>query len=258
MNKNWNLEGRKALVTGGTKGIGRAIVEEFLSLGAEVLLIASNEEEVNRTTSDLKAIGTPVFGMKADVTKHEDIENVQNFIENCWGRLDILVNNAGTNIRRNTMDYTDEEYEFLININLTSIFRICRKLNPLLQKSGNATIVNIGSVAGHRVVRTGSAYASAKAGLSQLTAYLAVEWAENCIRVNSIEPWYIRTPLTEPVLSNEKSFERIIERTPMKRVGIPEDIARTAAFLCMPASGFITGQNLLVDGGASIALLFNP
>lgn len=251
MSFNFTLNGKCAIITGGSKGIGKAVAVAFARLGAEVLVVARNSDDVDNLVAELNALNYPVYGISADVTSINDRQGIIDKANSLWGRLDCLVNNAGFNIRKKTVDFTDEEFEFLLDTNFKSAFQLSRLAYPLLCKSKGASIVNIGSVAGRKIVRTGLPYASAKAALSHLTRYLAVEWATDGIRINSIEPWYIRTELTEPVLNNEKTYSRILERTPAGRVGEPEDIAGLAAFLCMPASSYISGQNISVDGAAS-------
>ncbi len=250
MNKRWTLEGKKALITGGTKGIGVAIANEFLALGAEIFVISRNIKDIDEHLSLWKADGYKCQGLKADVSIDSDRKLIFETINSLWGKLDILVNNAGTNIRKKTMDYSDEEFSFLFETNYNSIFHLSKLFYPLLKASQDSSIVNIGSIAGSRIVSTGSIYAVTKAAIAQLTRYLAVEWAEDGIRVNAIEPWYIKTPLTQPVLDNPVGLARILDRTPLGKIGKPEDIAGLAAFLCMPTADYITGEVISVDGGA--------
>jgi len=190
-----------------------------------------------------------LFFMNSDISKREDRISVINEVEEKWGMLDILVNNVGTNFRKKTEDFSEEAYETVMETNLKSYFDMCRKAYPLLKKSEQGNIVNVASVAGMTSMRPGSPYAMSKAAIIQLTKNLSCEWAEDNIRVNSVSPWYIKTPLTEKVLNNELYYKDIINRTPMKRVGRPEEVASAIAFLCMPASSYITGQNIAVDGG---------
>jgi tropinone reductase I len=247
-NQRWTLSGKKALITGGTKGIGGAIAQEFLSLNAEVMIIARNEEIVKQKLAEWRSQGLNVHGVAADVTTSDGRQAIFERV-NDMGGLDILVNNVGTNIRKKTQDYTEDEYTYLFQTNLTSLFEMCRLAYPLLKTGVNSSIVNIGSVAGLTSVGTGSPYAMTKAAIVQLTRYLAVEWAGDSIRVNTVAPWFISTPLTQPFLSNPDVLNPVISRTPMKRIGEPEEVAGLVAFLCMPLATYITGQCIAVDGG---------
>ena len=249
MRNHWSLKGKKALITGGTKGIGKAISEEFLSLGAEVFIISRTESDIKRLVKKYKSKGYKIHGLKCDVTSAEDRKTLFKHIKKYFGKLDILVNNAGRNNRKSTLESNEDELINLFKLNLNSVFEMCRIFHPLLKKSKNASIVNLSSVAGITSVGTGSPYAASKAGIIHLTRYLAVEWAKDKIRANSVAPWYIRTPLTEPLLEKPGYYKSVISRTPMKRVGSPDEVARAAAFLSMDASSYVTGECISVDGG---------
>lgn len=246
MNESWTLKNRKALITGGTKGIGKAIADEFVNLGAEVFIVARDKKEVDRLIVGSEG---KLKGMVINVTVSSEREKLLSTIEKFWGKLDFLVNNAGFNNRKKTNEYNDALYDEVIDLNMKSVFEMCRMFHPLLSKSKNASIVNLSSVAGFTSVRSGSVYAMSKAAVTQLTRYLAVEWAKDNIRVNAVAPWYIKTPLTEPVLSVKEYLEKILARTPLNRVGMPEEVAAAVAFLCMPAASYITGECIAVDGG---------
>lgn len=235
MHNHWTIKGKKALVTGASKGIGDAIAEELESLGAEVFCVSRNYSGSN--------------GMKCDITSGDDRNMLVETIRSKWNKLDFLINNAGTNNRTQILESTEKDYEELVNLNQTAVFELCKIFHSLLKKSAHAAIVNISSVAAETHVGTGLTYAMTKSAINQLTKYLAVEWAKDNIRVNAIAPWYIRTPLTEKYVKDKEYLDKILSRTPMKRIGEPEEVAAAVAFLVMPASSYITGEVIAVDGG---------
>ena len=245
----WSLEGKKALITGGSKGIGLAIVEEVIHLGAEVLIVARNERDLSGCVQMLQQRGFRTEGLAGDVSNSDFRSKIVQTITDKWNKLDILVNNVGTNVRKKFIEYSEEEYRKLFETNLFSLTEMSRLCHPLLKKSGKGAVINIASVAGSVDVQSGPPYGMTKAAIIQLSKHLAVEWAPDKIRVNTVSPWYIETPLTQPVLSQPERLKKIIESTPMKRVGQPEEIASLVAFLAMDKASYITGQNINVDGG---------
>lgn len=246
---SWSLEDKKAMVTGGSKGIGLAIVEELVHLGAEVMVVARNERDLSGCVQMLQQRNFKATGMAGDVTDETFRTGLIDEVQNKMGKLDILVNNVGTNVRKKFIEYSQAEYRQLFETNLFSLTEVTRLCHPLLKKSGKAAVINIASVAGSVDVQSGPPYGMTKAAIIQLTKHLAVEWAPDHIRVNAVSPWYIETPLTQPVLSQPERLKKIIDSTPMKRVGQPEEIAGLVAFLAMDKASYITGQNISVDGG---------
>lgn len=251
----WDLKNKTALITGGSKGIGLACVEEFAALGARVIFTGRDEETLKKEEIRLKGKGYQVIALAGDVTLERDRIRLREAIKKDFSALDILVNNAGTNIRKATTDYKEEEYRKVIELNLMAPFELCRICFPFLKNSGKASVINISSVAAILDDHTGAPYGMAKSGLLQMTRSLAVEWAQHGIRVNAVSPWFTLTPLTEGLLKQPEKIEPVLQRTPLRRVADATEVAAAVAFLAMNKSSYITGHNLVTDGGMSINAL---
>jgi tropinone reductase I len=314
--RRFGLEGKKALVTGGTKGIGKAVVEELASLGASVFTCSRNEGELEEALRAWRARGLEVNGIAADVStpegRKELIEDYQrwNVVELYGGgaasTLDILVNNVGTNVKKPSKDYSKEDYDRVFGTNLESVIALTALAHPMLRRGskeakaerkwerkweeeeerkkrgeeeeeeeeeedieekdeeddsdeeegeGNqapetSSVVIISSVAGGPPsMKSGSLYAATKAALDQLARNWACEWAQDGIRVTAVKPFYIDTPLASGVVGDPRQLRQVLDATPSRRVGSPEDVAGVVAFLCSRAAAHVTGETVAVDGG---------
>lgn len=247
----WRLDGQTCLITGASRGIGLACAREFAALGADVLMVARDEAHLESARAELaeEFPEREILAFAADVAEHEQRLEIFDWIADLDAELSLLVNNAGTNVRKATLDYDEAEVRALIDTNLLSAFAMCRLAHSHLVEHANAAIVNVSSVSGLTHVRTGSPYGMTKAALAQLTKNLACEWADDGIRVNAVAPWYVRTQRTEGVLADPDYLDEVLQRTPLARIGEPEEVAAAVAFLCLPAASYITGEIVAVDGG---------
>ncbi|CAN6843227.1 unnamed protein product [Brassica oleracea] len=250
--RRWSLQGKTALVTGGTKGIGHAIVEELAGFGVTIHTCARDDAHLNECLSKWKNKGFQVTGSVCDVSSWTEREKLMQTVYSLFdAKLSILINNAGAIRAKPTIEHTAEDFSFHISTNLESAYHFSQLAHPLLKASGCGNIVFISSVSGVVSLGISSIYSATKGAMNQLARNLACEWASDSIRANSVAPTFIATPLVDNAFDDE--FKEVVESTnPLGRIGKPEEVASVVAFLCMPAASYITGQTICVDGGLSV------
>lgn len=244
---SWDLKNKTAVITGGTKGIGLAIANEFLSLGASLVVIARNGDQLIDCLLTWNEKGYHVKGIVGDLTDFESYASLLKKIE--MDKVDILVNNVGGNLPKKFNEFTGEEINHVFNLNIISNIRFTQLLFNKLKSSQNACVINISSVAGFEDVGTGSMYAICKSAIIQLTKSLAVEWAPYHIRVNGVAPWFTSTDRINQLLKDQELENFVHKNTPLNKIAKPEEIANAVAFLAMNKSSYITGETIIVDGG---------
>lgn len=246
----FDLGGRVAVVTGGGRGLGRGIADGLASCGAHVVICGRSESTVTQAVDALKAAGHSAMGHVADVSREAHVESLRDAVLERFGRLDILVNNAGVNpIYAGIEAISLADWQHIIDVNLTGVFLCCKHLGQVMAMRGEGSVVNISSIAGHVGLRKTVPYCAAKGGVEQLTKALALDWAPRNVRVNSLAPGYFESDLTTGLRDHPHLAKRLLDHTPLGRFGTITDLVGAVMFLASPASAFMTGQSLVVDGG---------
>lgn len=250
MKNEFCLQGKIALVTGGTYGIGMAMAKALAAAGATIVFNARRQEMIDEAIKEYKEAGYEAHGYQCDVTKESEVQAMVADVATKLGDIDILVNNAGIIKRIPALETTVEEFKEVIDIDLVGPFIVSKAVAPGMIKKGGGKIINICSMMSELGRETVVAYAAAKGGLKMLTKNLACDWAEHNIQVNGLGPGYIATPQTAPLRTAGHPFnDFIISKTPAARWGTPEDLAGPVVFLASKASDFVNGHILYVDGG---------
>lgn len=246
---SFNLDGKVALVTGSTKGIGYGIAMGLANAGADLVIVSRHQDDCDRVAEEVRNKLCDAIGIATDITKKDQVEALITKTIAKFGRIDILVNNAGTAITKKAEELTEEDFDRVVNLDQRAVFFMSQAVGKFMIKQGGGRIINIASILGLVGDRQVLPYCVAKGGVIQMTRALALEWAKYKIQVNALCPGYVITPMNEADLKNEKIYNHIIKSIPMRRLGEVEDIAGAAIFLASDASNYITGQYLVIDGG---------
>lgn len=247
---SFRLEGKSALVTGGSKGLGYAMVRALAEAGAEVALCSRNGAEAEAAAQEIAvATGRRVLGFQADVTDSASVIRLKQSCEETFGNVDILINNAGINVRKPTAELTEADWDSVIDISVKGSFLCSQALLPGMIERKWGRIVMLGSIMTHVAIAGRAAYASAKTGVLGLTRALALEGALHGVTVNCLCPGVFATPMNLPLMNDPVAFQTFLSKIPMGRWAQPEELGGVIVFLCSPASGYMTGVTLTVDGG---------
>lgn len=250
----FDLTGKVAIVTGGNGGIGFGMAKGLARAGASIAVVGRNEKKSAQAVQELRGLSFKAQAFQADVTNADAVSNMVDDVVEAFGGIDILVNNAGINIRKRPEDLNPDEWQQVLNTNLTSAFLCSRACYPLLKRAGGGKILNNGSMLSIFGTPWGPAYAASKGGIVQLTKSLATAWAADEIQVNCFLPGWINTELTINARREVDGLhDRVLARTPAGRWGDIEDFEGLAVFFASPASNFITGVAIPVDGGFSVS-----
>ena len=246
------LEGKVALVTGASRGIGRAIALEMAKSGADVVIASRKLPDLEKVAAEIRALGRKSLAVAAHIGRLDEITSLVNKARAEFGRIDILVNNAATNpTMEPAIDASERAWDSLMNLNLKGLFFLSQAVARVMREHGGGAIINISSAAGITPDIL-PIYSISKAAVNMATRVMAKEWAQFGIRANTLSPGETRTVFSEALWGNPEILKHILERTPLKRIAEPEEMAHAAVFLSSDKSGFITGQNLVVDGGMTI------
>ncbi len=248
----FNLEGKAAIVTGGAGALGEAISSGLAAYGADVVVTGRTMKTLEEAVKGIEKFGRRALAVPCDVTKEEQVEQLVSIVNEKFGKIDILFTVAGIAKRHPAEDFPVEDFDQIMSINVKGTFLTCKHVGKVMKKQGSGKIVTISSVRGFAGHPGGyAAYGPSKAAVDLLTKQLATEWAKYNINVNAIAPTIFWTPLTQQVLEDEKLKKIFLDRIPMGRAAIPEDMVGAAVYLASAASNFITGQILYVDGGCT-------
>jgi NAD(P)-dependent dehydrogenase (short-subunit alcohol dehydrogenase family) len=246
----FSLRGKTSLVTGGGRGIGRGIARALAGAGSDLLMVSRTESQLREAANAITSeFGRRVEIMTVDLARVETFPNIIDRAVSLFGRLDIFVNNAGANIRKPFLEVTEEDYQQVMEIQLHAAYFMAQAAAKVMVQCGGGKIINLASLTSKIAVPNISVYGAAKGGIFSLTKAMAVELAPHNINVNAVAPGYVRTAMTEAAFKDKARFEWMLSRIPLGRFGTAEDIGNTVLFLASPASDYLTGEVIYVDGG---------
>lgn len=245
----FNLNGRVALVTGSTKGIGYGIALGLAQAGADLVIVSRNQADCDRVAGEIRGMDRRAAGIATDVTRNEQVQKLVERAVAEFGRIDILVNNAGTAITKKAEDLTEADFDRVVGLDQRAVFFMAQAVGGQMIRQGGGRIINVASILGLVGERQVLPYCVAKGGVIQMTRALALEWAKYNINVNALCPGYVITPMNEADLKDEKIYNHLVKSVPMRRLGQIEDMAGAAVFMASDAAGYMTGQCLVIDGG---------
>lgn len=243
------FSGKIVLVTGGSKGIGAATVRRFCEEGAHCIIASRHLEECQSFADELQQAGFSASALAVDVSKVAEIKQMVGDVIDQFGKIDVLVNSAGVNNRKYAVDYVEEDWDYIMNINLKGAYFCTVEVGKEMLKQQKGAIISLSSLQSHINMQRLSIYGASKAGIRNFTKGLANEWATKGVRVNCVSPAFIATPLVEKVLQDPSYITIIDSRTPMKRVGTPDEVANVILFLASDKASYITGADIAIDGG---------
>jgi len=245
----FSLEGKTALITGSSSGIGQQLAIALSEAGAIVGVHGRDHNKLKETCSKIEELGGKAISFSADLLEVSACKKLVTDAHEALGRLDILINCAATNRRKPINDVTQDDFDTIVSVNLRSVYFLSQAVYPIMRSQGGGKIVHIGSINIYYGLDTVSVYGLTKGGIGQLTKVMAVEWADDNIQVNCISPGFFITPLTKPLLSDEKKVQWLRNRIPLRRLGNPDELVGVTLLLSSDASSYITGQSFIVDGG---------
>ena len=252
----FSVRDRVTVVSGASRGIGRALAAGFAERGAAVIITGRDADTLEQTAGELSTDETTVRGIVCDVSQPAAIDQLVETVTADYGRLDVLLNVAGVNQRKKVETFTEDEYDFILDINLKGAFLVAQAVGRHMIERRTGSIVNIDSLNTYAPLRGVAPYAMSKAGVVMMTRSLAMEWGPHAVRVNSIAPGFILTDLNRKLWSDATMHEWGMANTPLKRLGEVDDLVGAAVFLTSDASAFMTGQVVYVDGGVSAGLMW--